>query len=129
MNKLKQPPLPIPPHTRIQVLRNTCNARACSREIGQYKEIKCAYTSAYVHPLARVFKCICIHIHKNTNIHIHTYTHAHIHAYINTHIHTQAYAHVCTDIKSQEQRLNVSSYIIDTHTHPYAYACIYTQYI
>ena len=37
MNKLKQTPLPIPPHTRMQVLRNTCNTRACSREIGQYK--------------------------------------------------------------------------------------------
>ena len=37
MNKLKQTPLPIPPHTRMQVLRNTCDTRACSREIGQYK--------------------------------------------------------------------------------------------
>ena len=36
MNKLKQTPLLIPPHTRVQVLRNTCNTRACSREIGQY---------------------------------------------------------------------------------------------
>ena len=37
MNKLKQTPLPIPPHTRMQVLGNTCDTRACSREIGQYK--------------------------------------------------------------------------------------------
>ena len=36
MNKMKQNPLPIPPHTRMQVLRNTCDTRACSREIGQY---------------------------------------------------------------------------------------------
>jgi len=27
MNKLKKPPLPIPPHPRIQVLRNTCDTR------------------------------------------------------------------------------------------------------
>jgi len=38
MNKLKQTPLPIPPHTRMQVLRNICDTRACSREIGQYKQ-------------------------------------------------------------------------------------------
>ena len=37
MNKLEKPPLPIPPHTRMHVLRNTCDTRACSREIGQYK--------------------------------------------------------------------------------------------
>ena len=37
MNKLKQTPLSIPSHTRMQVLRNTCDTRACSREIGQYK--------------------------------------------------------------------------------------------
>ena len=30
MNKLKQTPLPTPPHTRMQVLRNTCDTRACS---------------------------------------------------------------------------------------------------
>ena len=60
---------------------------------------------------------------------IHTYTHAPMHAYMHTHIHTHAYAHVCTDRKSQQQRLNVSSYIIDAHTHPYAYACIYTHKI
>jgi len=129
MNRLKQTPLPIPPHTRMQVLRNTCNTRACSREIVQYKYTKCAYTSVYVHPHARVYECICIYIHRHTYIHIHTYTHASIHAYMHTHIHTHAYAHVCKDRKSQQQRLNVSSYIIDTqriHMHMHAYTHIYT---
>ena len=31
MNKLEKPPLPIPPHPRMQVLRITCDTRACSR--------------------------------------------------------------------------------------------------
>jgi len=102
MNKLEKPPLPIPRHTRMQVLRNTCDTLACSREIGQsrYKKTNCAYTSAYVHPHARVYKCICINMHRHTYTHIRTYTHAPIHAYMHTHIHTHAYAHVCTDKKS-----------------------------
>jgi len=79
----------------------------------------------YTH--TRVYKCICIHIHRHTYIHIHSYTHAPIHAYMHTHIHTHACAHVCTNRKSQQHRLNVSSYIIDAHTHPYAYACMYTH--
>jgi len=108
------------------VLRNTCDTRTCSREIGQYKQIKCAYTSAYVHPHACVYKCICIHIHRRTYIHIHTYTQAHIHAYMHTHIHMHVYAHLCTDTKSQYRRLNVSSNIIDAYTYPHTYACIYT---
>ena len=33
MNKLKDTQLPTP----LRVLRNTCDTRACSREIGQYK--------------------------------------------------------------------------------------------
>jgi len=37
MYKLKKTPSPIPPHTRMQALKNTCDTRACSREIGQYK--------------------------------------------------------------------------------------------
>jgi len=37
MNKLKKTPLPIPLHTRMQVLKNTCDTHTCSREIGQYK--------------------------------------------------------------------------------------------
>jgi len=36
ISTLKQTPLPIPPHTRMQVLRNTCDTRACSRAIEQY---------------------------------------------------------------------------------------------
>jgi len=37
MNKLEKSPIPIPPHTRMQVFRNTYDTRACNREIGQYK--------------------------------------------------------------------------------------------
>jgi len=66
INNLEKTPLPIPLHTRMQVLRNTCDTRACSREIGQYKYSKSAYTSAYVHPYARVHKCICMYIHRHT---------------------------------------------------------------
>ena len=81
------------PHTRMQVLRNTCTTRACSREIGQYKKKICAYTSAYVHPHVRVYKCICIHIHRHTLyiyiiIHMHIYTHTCTHIYIRMHTHT-----------------------------------------
>jgi len=70
MNKLEKSSLPFPPHPRMQVLRNTCDTHTCKREIGQYKQTKCAYTSAYVHPHARVYDCICIHIHRHTHIHI-----------------------------------------------------------
>jgi len=101
MNKLEKSPIPIPPRTRMQVLRNTCDTRACNREIGQYKWTKCAYTSAYVHPHSRVNKRVWIQIHRHTHTHIYTNTHAPIHAYMHTHIHTHAYAHVCTDRKSQ----------------------------
>jgi len=59
-----------------------------------------AYTSAYVHPHARVCKCIRIHIHRHTYIHVYTYTLAPIRTYMHTHIHTHAYAHLCTDRKS-----------------------------
>jgi len=89
------------PYTRMHVSRNTCDTRACSREIGEYKQTKCAYTSAYVHPHACVYKYICIHIHRHTYIHIHTYTHAHIHSYMQTHINVHAYAHLYTDRNPQ----------------------------
>jgi len=54
---------------------------------------------------------------------MHIYTHTCTHIYIRM----NEYAHVCTDRKSQQQRLNESSYIIDRHTHPYTYACIHTH--
>jgi len=37
MDKLKNPPLPIHSHTRMQVFENTFDTQACSRETGQYK--------------------------------------------------------------------------------------------
>ena len=43
------------------------------------------------------------------------------------HIHMHVYAHLYTDRKSQQRRLNASNNIIDAHTHPYTYACIYTR--
>ena len=112
--------------------KSTCDTHACSREIGQYIQTKCAYMSAYVHPHVCVYKCICIHIHRQTYIHIHTYTYLHIHACMHTHIHTHksninhVYAHLYTDRKSHQRRLNASSNIIDAHTDPYTYACKYT---
>ena len=45
---------------------------------------------------------------------------------MHTHIHMHVFAHLHTDRKSQQQRLNTSSNIIDAHTHSYTYACIYT---
>jgi len=86
---------------------------------------KCAYTSAYVHPHASVYTCICIHIHRHTYIHIHTYAHSHIHAYMHTHMHMHVYAHLYKHRISQQQRLNASINIIDAHTYPYTYACAY----
>ena len=76
LEKLVTPPLPISFHTRIH---------ACSREIGQYKEIMRLHV-AHVHSRACVCICICTHIHSHTYIHIHTYAHAHIHAYMHTRI-------------------------------------------
>jgi len=58
---------------------------------------------------------------RHTYIHMHTCAHAHIHAYMYTHIHMHVYAHLYTDRKSNQQRLNASSNIIDAHTYPYTY--------
>jgi len=41
----------------------SCDKRACSKGIGQYKSTKCTYMSAYVHRHACAYTCICIHIH------------------------------------------------------------------
>ena len=76
LEKLVYTPLPISFHTRIH---------ACSREIGQYKEIMRLHV-AHVHSRASVCICTCTHIHKPAYIHIHTYAHAHIHAYMHTRI-------------------------------------------
>jgi len=51
MNKLGKPPFPIPSDTLMQMFKNTCDTLACSREIREYKQIKCAYMSAYVQPV------------------------------------------------------------------------------
>jgi len=62
------------------------------------------------------------------DIHAYLVSITHIHAYIHTHttsIHMHVYAHLYTDWKSQQQCLNASSNIIDAHTYPYTYACIY----
>ena len=83
-NYFQSPPGPIHAY---RFLKNTRDAHACSREIGQYKQTTCAYTSAYVHPHACVYTCICIHIHRHTCTHIHTYAHTHMHAYMRTHMH------------------------------------------
>ena len=69
-----------------------------------------------------------MYMHTYTQTYIYTYTYIYtctIHTYMHTHTHTYAYAHVCTDRKCYQQHLNVSSNIIDAHTHPFAYACIY----
>ena len=77
-------------------------------------------------------------MHTCTQTYIYTYTHIYtctIHTYMHTHIHTHAYAHVCTDRKSQQQHLNVTSYIIDTpspicicmHIHTYIHIHICAQ--
>jgi len=71
-----------------------------------------------------------MYMHTYTQTYIYTYTYIYtctIHTYMYSHKHTHAYAHVCTDRKIYQQHLNVSSNIIDAHTHPYAYACIYTH--
>ena len=83
--------------------------------------------SAYVHPCACAYTCICIHVHRHTYMHTHTYAHAHIHAYMHTHIRIHAHTHLYTDRKSQQQRLDTSNNIIDTHTHPYTNECMYTH--
>jgi len=93
---MENPHFQSPPTHACRRQTNTCDTRACCREIGQYKQ-KCAYTSAYVHPHACVYTCICIHIHRHTYIHIHEYAHAYIHAYMHTHIHMHVYAHLYTD--------------------------------
>jgi len=71
-----------------------------------------------------------MYMHTYTQTYLYTYTYIYtctIHTYMHTHIHTNAYAHVCTDRKSLQQRLNVSSNIIDAHTHPCAYARMHTH--
>jgi len=45
---------------------------------------------------------------------------------MHTHIHTHVYAHVCTDRKSQQQRLNASSYTCP-HGHTYTYIHTHTN--
>jgi len=123
----KKPHFQSPPTHAWRCQKNTCDTHACSREIGQYKQKKCAYMRAFVHPHACEYAGICINIHGHTYIHIHTYTvtHAHIYVYMHTHIHMPVYAHQYTDNKSRQQQLNTSSKIVDAHTFPYTYACTY----
>ena len=74
--------------------------------------------------------CIYIYMHTYTQTHIYAYTHictCTLHAYMHTHIHIRVHAHLYTGRKSQEWSLNASNNIIDAHTHPYTYACIYTS--
>jgi len=44
---------------------------------------------------------------------------------MHTHIQMYVHAHLYTDGKSLQRRLNASSNIIDAHTYPHTYACIY----
>jgi len=129
MNKLEKTPTSNPPptthagvqntpviHTHIVEGLDSTNKQNAPTQVHMY-----TYTRVYIHT------CICIHIHRHTYVHIHTYEHAHtIHAYMHTHMHMHVFAHLHTDRKSQQQRLNASSNIIDAHTNTYKYACIYT---
>ena len=127
MNKLKKKPLPIHPHTRMQVLRNTCDTRTHVVEKLDSTNKRDAPTRVHMYTHTRVYINVYAYIYTNIHIYIYTHdTHAHIHAYMHTHIHTHAYAHLCTDRKSQYRRLNVSSNIKDAYTYPHTYACIYT---
>ena len=99
MNKLKQTPLPILPHTRMQVLRNTCDTRACSRANSTNKQNAPTRVHMYTHTHAY----INVYAYIYTDIYIYIYTYMYtctIHTYMHLHIHTHAYAHVCTDRKS-----------------------------
>ena len=129
MTKLKQTQLPTTPHTRMQVLRNTCDTRACSREIRQYKKNKmrlheCIHTSTCVRTQT--------HMHTYTQKYIHTYTHTHthapIHAYMHTHTHTHAYAHACThrnpsNNASTRQAISLTHTRIHIHTYIHTHTC------
>ena len=84
MNKLKQTPLPIPPHTRMQVLRNTCDTRACSREMDSTNKQN---APTRVH----------IYTHTRAHINVYAYMYTDIHIYIYIHIH-MLYIHTCTHI-------------------------------
>jgi len=126
MNKLEKTHFQSAPTHACRCSKNTCDTHACSRGIGQFKQTKFAYTSAYVHPHARVYTCICIQIHRHTYLHIHTYEYGYMHVYMHTHIHMHVFAHLHTDRNSQQRRLNASNHIIDTYMHPYTYACINT---
>jgi len=85
-----------------------------------------APTRVYLYTHTRVHIHVYACIYTDTYIYKHTFAHAHIHAYMHTHPHIQVHAHLYTDKKSDQQRLNSSNNIIDAHTHPYTYACIYT---
>jgi len=128
MNKLETPPTSnSSPHTHAGVKRtpvihthvvqglDSTNKRNTPTRVHMYTPKR-----VYIHT------CICIYIHRHTYIHIHTYAHAHMHAYMHMNIHVHVHAHLYTNIKSQQRRLNASNNIIDAHTHPYTYACIYT---
>jgi len=78
------------------------------------------HTRVHIHEYAYIFTDT--HIYIYIHMHMHTYIHAHMHS----HKHIYVHAHLYTDRTSQRQHLDVSNNIIDTHTHPYTYACIYT---
>jgi len=58
INKLKKKPLPIPSHARMQVLKNTCDTHACSREIDS--------TNKQNKPTG-------VHMYNHTRVYIHVY--------------------------------------------------------
>ena len=118
MNKLKQIPLPIPRHTRMQVLRNTRDTRAYSREIGQYKQTKCAYRSAYVHPHA-------VYMHTYTQTYIYTYTYIYTCTYTRIHAHTYTFACICTRMHRSEILVTTPQCVKQYHRRTYASICIY----
>jgi len=96
MNKLKQTPLPIHPHPRIQVLRNTCDTRAhiVERLDSTNKQNHDAPTRVHMYTHTRVYINVYeyiytdIHIYINIHIHMYPYTHTYAHIYIRMHIRT-----------------------------------------
>ena len=91
MKKLKQNPLPIPPHTRMHVTPvihvhvlerlDSTNKQNAPTQVHMY-----THTRVYINVYAYIY--MDIHIYIYTHIHTHLYTHTCTHIYIRMHTHT-----------------------------------------
>ena len=129
MNKLKQTPLPILPHTRMQVLRHTHVAErldSTNKQNAPTRVHMYTHTGAYISVYAYIYTDIHIYIYKH--IHMHLYTHTCTHIYIRMHMHTYAQIAISTTTPQRVKQYHRRTYAsictcMHIHTHIHIHIC------